>query len=191
MDWVRHTTVIAALVAAAGLAVTAWGTLKSAQVADDQLAQSKQRQQQEDRRLASRITTWVDGYHSSEGWVRVVVNRSLDPAAVYLQLFTPGTPRSDDTVEFLGTVPPCTRVDIPGSVFENIYASSDSSRPVGGTNGLIVAEPSGVLWVRQDGGELRTPSSVERARVALAGPEFLMMWKAVKTSSLEECSSAT
>ncbi|MFD0427186.1 hypothetical protein ACFQ60_00800 [Streptomyces zhihengii] len=76
-------------------------------------------------------------------------------------------------------------------MFENIYASSDSSRPVGGTNGLIVAEPSGVLWVRQDGGELRTPSSVERARVALAGPEFLMMWKAVKPSSLEGCSSAT
>lgn len=84
-DWYRrsdmgkHTAVLAAVVAAASLAISAWGTWKSAQVADDQLAQSRDQQQKALTKQASLVTSWA------ESNAAVVANRSLDPASVFLR----------------------------------------------------------------------------------------------------------
>lgn len=61
VEWEKHTAVIAAVVAAVGLALTAWGTVKSAQVADDQLTQSQEQREDSVRSQASRITMWAQG----------------------------------------------------------------------------------------------------------------------------------
>lgn len=67
MDWSKHTAVLAAIVAAVGLGFTAWGTAKSAQVADDQLAQSRDAQQQEEKAQASAVTMWEEWKFSTGG----------------------------------------------------------------------------------------------------------------------------
>ncbi|MEU6012433.1 hypothetical protein, partial [Streptomyces sp. NPDC047453] len=102
---------MAAAVAAASLAVTAWGTYKSAQVADDQLAQSRDANEKEAKAQASRISWWIE---SSDAQDLVFANRSLDPAWIWLYIQT-GDQIRTDTGELLqaGELPPCTRISIP------------------------------------------------------------------------------
>ncbi|MGW4759399.1 hypothetical protein [Streptomyces chartreusis] len=105
-DLAKHTTALAAFVAAVSLAITAWGTWKSAAVADDQLTQSSQAQAEAERDQASRIAVWAEGDRI------VVANRSLDPAYVTFQVALSADLHWPDFVD-VGTVPPCTRVAIP------------------------------------------------------------------------------
>ncbi|MEJ8662198.1 hypothetical protein [Streptomyces sp. MS1.AVA.4] len=191
----KHTTVLAAVVAAAGLAVTAWGTLKSAQVADDQLAQSKERQTQEERKLAARVTSWL------EPKATVIANRSLDPAVLYLWVLGHHSLKPDAraVMMLLGTAPPCTRLEVPNSLIADIVRKRTGSE-VYGFQSLIIVEPSGKLWERRPGGALREPTTdiwfrittgqAARGIGALPGKELLTS-SSVKSSGLEECGSAT
>ncbi|NEC31670.1 hypothetical protein [Streptomyces rubrogriseus] len=116
---------LAAVVAAAGLGVTAWGTLVSARVAEDQLAQSKVQNEERDRRQASRINWWEEWTAGTIGDDESVfiANRSLDPA--YAWLWVEVTAKKDTNVGSFekratftatwGTVPPCTLLSIPNS----------------------------------------------------------------------------
>ncbi|MEI5011946.1 MULTISPECIES: hypothetical protein [unclassified Streptomyces] len=193
----KHTTVLAAVVAAAGLAVTAWGTVKSAQVADDQLAQSKERQAQEERKLAARVTSWL------QPEATVIANRSLDPAVLYLRVLGHPSllPGSRAVLMLLGTAPPCTRLEVPDSLIKGIVKERTGFE-VYGFQSLIIVEPSGNLWERRPGGALREPEFETGWRIttgmAARGKEGkgtppgkeLLTSSLVKSSGLEECGSA-
>ncbi len=114
-DLAKHTAVLAAAVAAASLAVTAWGTYKAAQVADDQLAQSRANNENGERAQASRISIWGEGKQSTR---IVLANRSPDPVWAYAYLPSGDTPyipglRDSGDLLWAGALPPCTRLTVP------------------------------------------------------------------------------
>ncbi|MCX4564683.1 hypothetical protein OHA02_52350 [Streptomyces phaeochromogenes] len=155
MDWTRHTAVAAAVVAAAGLAVTAWGTWKSAQVADDQLARSKEAQ-------AAMITLWA------EGDVLVISNRSADPAVTAIQIKSKPSNKVREWAHLsagdginryyamLGQLPPCTRLELTADVRKKLLGT-DRLRII---VGLSIADARGSWWHRQMDGELRNDTHV-------------------------------
>ncbi|TFE55608.1 hypothetical protein E3E14_05585 [Streptomyces sp. ICN441] len=176
MDWAKHTTVLAAVVAAVGLAVTAWGTLKSAQVADAQLAQSKEQQEDRDRRQIALISFWGEG---ADDKVVVVVNRSLDPASAWLVAGRLSPANSEDPAAYLslGVLPPCQR-----SAFRY-------DPMVGGTGpveALLVSDANGKGWVRRVDGTLRGTKSLPGVSALGRGhvPPFV---EAVEYTTLEQC----
>lgn len=114
-DWAKHTAVVAAVVAAVSLALTAWGTYKAAQVADDQLTQSREHQEAEAQAQASRVTIW------KEPSALVLGNRSLDPARAYVGWIGYGKGR----LLPVGTLPPCTAVEIPRNARTGGLAAKD------------------------------------------------------------------
>ncbi|MFF3489589.1 hypothetical protein ACFYXC_41165 [Streptomyces sp. NPDC002701] len=71
--------IVAALVGAASLSVTAWGTYWTAQVAEDQLTQSKEHNEDKARAQASKVTFWLERPKGESRDELVIVNRSLDP----------------------------------------------------------------------------------------------------------------
>ncbi|MEU9072108.1 hypothetical protein AB0D60_35140 [Streptomyces sp. NPDC048306] len=145
MDWAKHTTVFAALVAGIGLGVTAWGTLVSAQVAHDQLAQSKEQRTEESKRQASRITSW------REPDATIVANRSLDPADVYLDIEAITDDNATSTT-FLGTVPPCVRVRIPSSALEaHMDVDEPDNYEAAWVTSLGIIDTYGQIWKRTVG----------------------------------------
>ncbi|MFG2867550.1 hypothetical protein [Streptomyces sp. NPDC048338] len=183
---------VAALVAAAGLAVTAWGTLKSAQVADDQLTQSKERMAQEDRKVASRATTWQSGASL------IIANRNLETTVVYVSLRQP--PKGWPVVVRLGITPPCTRFEVPLKPIQD-EVERLTREGSWGFSSLFVGEPSGRLWERRPEGGLRAipvgvvlenthitdvDPYVIGANIADRGKDVLAS-RAVKTEGLEEC----
>ncbi|MFI9213887.1 hypothetical protein ACIGW7_37855 [Streptomyces sp. NPDC053253] len=152
VDWVRHTAVLAAAVAAAGLAITGWGTVKAAQVANDQLAQSRERKDQEQRRVVSKVTSW------SEDGATVFANRSLDPSRTFVTVYvvTAADPGSVWLL-LVGTMPPCSRVTIPDSVMKTAATGEKDPYVDFHVHSLVMSEPSatGALWERNDEGGLR------------------------------------
>ncbi|MFJ9416725.1 hypothetical protein ACIRPT_21385 [Streptomyces sp. NPDC101227] len=138
--------------AAASLAITAWGTYKAAQVADDQLAQSKEDSEKEERSQAARMTMWGDGK------VSVVANRSLDPvwAAFFLNDQANRESRSHRvTYIFVGVVPPCTAVTVPKTVtLSKAAALSPGPNTDWIFQGLHFMTADGQAWVRWNDGRL-------------------------------------
>ena len=137
MDWAKHTTVFAAVVAATGLAISAWGTLKSAQVADDQLSQSRESAQEQLRQQAVRVTMW-----GTKNAV-VIANRSLDPVTGVARSYFLSS-SSDGT--YLGVIPPCSQVSIP------LATSQIAHQPE-----LLFLDADGREWAREPNGRLAGP----------------------------------
>lgn len=134
-DIARHATVLAALVAAASLAVSAWGTFKAAQVADDQLAQSRDNTEAATRRQVSQITMWLqplDGHRTY-----VIANRSLDAASLYLQIDY--GPDGHEAAHLLrvGVAPPCTRMELCVRSAHLAIRTPPRNRPRRGPTGSI------------------------------------------------------
>ncbi|MFI9780453.1 hypothetical protein ACIHCV_38230 [Streptomyces sp. NPDC051956] len=187
-DWARHTAVLAAVVAAVSLAITAWGTYKSAQVADDQLAQSKEDGEKEERSQAVRISMWGDKK------VSVVANRSLDP--VWTAFFLSDKQRRERhdnsvTYVFVGVVPPCTAVTVPKSV-TFARATSFAAPPGPHTDwifvGLHFMGNDGQPWVRWNSGELTKVTGPPSKKVIRQQKEGgLMADDRAKQSRLSEC----
>lgn len=215
MDWAKHTTVVAALVAAAGLGVTAWGTLMSARVAEDQLDQSKEQRTERSMSQASRITAWAEGDNA------VVANRSLDPADVYLDALVVGSkklavrgPKPQRDLVYVGTVPPCLRLSIPGDVLRSTtlydvgHTQSDPKNPGSiYVTSIMIVDANGHVWERRNGSPLGPVSdhdekfAVSFAMARLAHMPLLRIdpdtavplasTPAVKTKGLEQCGSDT
>ncbi|MFI0813388.1 hypothetical protein [Streptomyces echinatus] len=167
MDWVRHTTVIAALVAAAGLAVTAWGTAKSAQVADDQLEQSREEQEKEERAQASAVTAWLEGLAEGDETL-IIANRSLYPVPVAVDGMRKWdkepvtdsegnsiiTTVSQEHTIALGVLPPCTRVTLSHDLL--LKHSTDVKAPDDFDPSLIFfMDATGQHWQRGLSGKLK------------------------------------
>ncbi|MFI5634837.1 hypothetical protein ACIA8E_36920 [Streptomyces sp. NPDC051664] len=102
-------TIVASL---GSLATTGIGTIWSARVAADQLAQSREQDDARKRAQASRISIWTEVDDSGERRLHLA-NRSVDPVArveVFLSIYPPGG-RTLDSVTFpvlMGSLPPCT-----------------------------------------------------------------------------------
>lgn len=170
-DWARHTAVLAAVVAAVSLAITAWGTYKSAQVADDQLAQSKEDAEKDERSQAARLSMWGNIK------VSVVANRSLDP--VWAAFFLNDKQRREKhdnsvTYVFVGVLPPCTAVSVPKAVtFAQATSFAASPGPHTGWifQGLHFMDNNGQAWVRWNGGELTKTAGPPSKKVILQQKE--------------------
>ncbi|MEU5281688.1 hypothetical protein AB0G87_35370 [Streptomyces asoensis] len=163
-DWAKHTTVLAAVVASVGLAVTAWGTLKSAQVADDQLAQSREQHDEDVRAQASLISFW------SEPGKTVVVNGSRTPASAWLRLapvhaWFDAEKRKrqwgygfDDRTFWLGLLPACKRIEIPSKLLLAVGAAPVFVPEAAGpwyARELTITDASGNGWQRTYDGLLQ------------------------------------
>ncbi|WP_328736549.1 hypothetical protein [Streptomyces bobili] len=119
------------MVAAASLAISAWGTWKSAQVADDQLSQSKDARDDDLRQQVSRITYWPE-----DGKV-VIANRSYATAYAYMSYGTL------EGVLDIGLLPPCTLLSFDRSVL-NPPVDVD----------LAIVDASGRSWRRTSVGQI-------------------------------------
>jgi hypothetical protein len=149
VDWAKHTTVLAAVVAAAGLAISAWGTLKSAEVANDQLAQSRDDQTKEERAQAQAVTMWHD-WNKNRVETVTVSNRSLAPVAVALW-GVDGLETTRQVFTYLGVLPPCTRATFTGHQIDEATIPKVLDLWVGG---LLFRDSAGVEWQRTSGGYL-------------------------------------
>ncbi|WP_159107691.1 hypothetical protein [Streptomyces ardesiacus] len=191
-DLAKHTAVLAALVAAISLAITAWGTYKSAQVADDQLKQSREEDENSQQAQASRFTAWVERDKI------VIANRNLDPVSGYIFVSygkkASGRPAVVTYVD-LGVVPPCTAVRLPREV---VYARADASSKYTGIArriaGLHFTTSDGQSWDRwnRKGGELTSTADVPPPQHFGAVPDDkgLMDHKEAKISALTQCGGA-
>ncbi|GGT43930.1 hypothetical protein [Streptomyces chromofuscus] len=176
VDWAKHTTVLAAAVAAAGLAVTAWGTLKSAQVADAQLDQAREQQEDRDRRQVALISFWGEGENDS---VVVVVNRSLDPASAWIRAVPPDSSNPKDGGFYpLGILPPCQRMEFP---LEKLFTGG----PAYLVEALLISDANGKGWMRRVDGTLRTSQS--RPSVSALGQGRPPRFVGAEYTKLEEC----
>ncbi|MFD5856053.1 hypothetical protein [Streptomyces chartreusis] len=192
MDWTKHTAVLAALVAAVGLALSAWGTLKSAQIANDQLAQSRDAKAAEDRAQAERVTRWRES-----DWF-VVANRSNDPVSVYLWFYFGGeAPNFDDLGDKNGVyfqMPPCQSAKVHIAALDqylrsgsNAYSFDPDDSGVEEAGDVIwyesmnIVDAHGHMWERLRDGRLIGPSpsqDIDHERLVSRGPSMLEFLKA-------------
>ncbi|MFI8206733.1 hypothetical protein [Streptomyces sp. NPDC085937] len=195
MDWAKHTTVVAAMVAAAGLGVTAWGTLISARVAEDQLVQSKVQSEERTRRQASRITYWEEGDEAT-----VVANRSLDPVNLYLTVNyfhaaeDPNDAGRGQVLVAVGTLPPCSRLAIPEAQLEGVIPNEEREGfYVFSVSEISFTDTYGQRWTRDIDGTL-THGWPELPNRELGDVREFMKWlkgASRKMSALDECGAAT
>ncbi|MFB7371960.1 hypothetical protein ACFC0D_19190 [Streptomyces sp. NPDC056222] len=190
-DWAKHTAVLAALIAALGLGVTAWGTVKAAEIANDQLAQSREQQEEDARKVASSVTFWPE-----RGGL-VITNRGLDPVEGTVRLNFPLSAENELYMRLpVGAIPPCSRLDIP-----EVTISRTSERVIRRTSGaiwepfvvdaLIVQAPSGKPWIREEGKEIERakPADLLLGSHPPHGARELATNSSVKLTALEDCGS--
>ncbi|MER6616280.1 hypothetical protein [Streptomyces xantholiticus] len=143
----KHTAVLAAVVAAVSLAISAWGTYKSAQVADDQLAESREKDKAEERAQASRISMWGEPQNV------VFANRSLDAVSISLIFYG----RTAIPMP-LGEIPPCKAVYMKRSDLEPYVVtwSKITKRPIPKVQQVALAfrDAAGLAWIRTSSGKL-------------------------------------
>ncbi|MGW4086961.1 hypothetical protein ACWEGS_28415 [Streptomyces sp. NPDC004822] len=203
---------LAALVAAAGLGVTAWGTLVSADVAEDQLAQSKVQKEERDRRQASRINWWEEQTERDAGDRSVfIANRSLDPAYVWLwveiQAYQGANrgpfPQQVKFTATWGTVPPCTLLSIPDAdtrmalmgitpvLTEDMkFVDPDPKHYFARFESFGFTDTQGQTWRRSDShGGLTLDPSPWKTINEYEAVSIPIRREGVKTEPLEECGS--
>ncbi|WP_345666409.1 hypothetical protein [Streptomyces venetus] len=170
------------------LAFTAWGTWKAAQVADDQLAQSKEQQVADDRKQAALINFWV------EKDTTVIANRSLDPAAVWAAARSKTSPSdSPGFMYWVGMLPPCNRIEIPNEVLDDFFQSPLTDEPFRGPYSIArldVADAKGRGWTRSVSGQL-SASSAAMPAPSKVGDSALLSDPAVRVVDLETCGTPT
>ncbi|RAJ76986.1 hypothetical protein K377_06155 [Streptomyces sp. PsTaAH-137] len=176
--------------AAASLAITAWGTYKAALVADDQLTQSKEASIKETRAAASLVNWWRDGDDNA-----TIANRWLDPIWVSMYFHQgkqPTTKRGPDTYVFIGVLPPCTAVQVPYDrlVAEASRRTSGTARGAWHPEGIQYFLSDGTWWVRNGNSLLLEPA--QAVPTGLANPRQrggLITGPRASSTALQECTS--
>lgn len=191
VDWAKHTTVFAALVAAAGLGVTAWGTVKSAEVANDQLAQSRNNQDRTEKAQAQAVTMWLDWNKDQVGTV-TVSNRSLAPISVALWgadgLKGWKGYENSPVYSYLGVLPPCTRATFTRSQINQATMPKTVDLWIAG---LLYRDSAGVKWQRSSSGHLaRTEKSPPFLDLVEAGPFARPAMREAVRAPEEECGTS-
>jgi hypothetical protein len=157
--------IAAAFVGAASLSVTAWGTYWSAQVAEDQLAQSKERDEDKRADQASKVTFWKERAQASAGDTLVIANRSLDPVSyVRVHVTVRQGKRESAVVEVAAAgsssmLPPCSAIRVTS---DGLLRST--GKPVGGVatvevNAFEFYDSTGNSWHRFNEGVLKAGGS--------------------------------
>ncbi|GHB82140.1 hypothetical protein GCM10010306_090860 [Streptomyces umbrinus] len=159
-----YALIAAAVVGAVSLAVSAWGTYWTAQVAEDQLAQSKEQDAEKKKDQASKVIFWVEGgsgIFPGIGTRLVITNQSQYP----LTLLTVGfriTEQRDERTEWssvarvaTGGVPPCSelRVEADDLLHTNGKPVGDGPAALGVLS-LGFVDSKGEAWWRDESGRL-------------------------------------
>ncbi|MEU7662468.1 hypothetical protein [Streptomyces lincolnensis] len=162
--------------AAVGLGVTAWGTVKSSQVADDQLDQSREQQLASDRQQVAQVNFWV------EGGKTVIANRSLDPVSIYFSTRPVNDPAVSSPFQWLSKIPPCKRVLLP----DRLLTPNDRDPQV--LASLLVIDTDGRAWLRDHAGRI-DPASAD-VPIAIA-PVYVdrLSGKDAQATDLDTCGS--
>lgn len=162
-------TVVAALAAAGGLIFSAWTGYYSVQTAQDQLDQSREDADRELRQQAVLVSTWTQvtgGSSAPPGepgeTSGFITNRSLDPVDhVIVSIFAGGSepnvdaarPKGPQTMFYLGSLPPCSRVTIPAvAVKRALTVPLDVDYKIAGVSFVDVY---GQQWARVSSGPLQ------------------------------------
>ncbi|CAL9329124.1 hypothetical protein SUDANB96_00037 [Streptomyces sp. enrichment culture] len=157
--------IAAAVVGAVSLAVSAWGTYWTAQVAEDQLAQSKEQDADEKKDQASKVVFWVEGGNGifpGIGTRLVITNQSPYP----LTLLTVGlriTEQRDERTEWSsvarvarGGVPPCSELRVEAGDLRHTNGTPVGDGPAAlGVLSLGFVDSKGEAWWRDESGRLQ------------------------------------
>ncbi|MFB8402243.1 hypothetical protein [Streptomyces sp. NPDC055912] len=171
-DWTKHAAVLAALIAAIGLAVSAWATVKAVALADIQLTQAHEQKDEEERQHVSRVAFWGEGDDKT-----VVANRSTDPVRLWLRVLT--TSKSLD-YKPIGTLPPCKRLEIP-------LAVNPSGRTIVDVKALVITDRNGKSWERRSDGTIHPV--LELPFSGWWGGTNVLLWDGFKAFDIEGCGS--
>uniref|UniRef100_A0AAU1I9I2 Uncharacterized protein n=1 Tax=Streptomyces sp. NBC_00180 TaxID=2903632 RepID=A0AAU1I9I2_9ACTN len=175
IPWIAICTVLTALIGIASLAFTGVATFYGAEVAKDQLDQSREQADEETRWQASRVTYWIDA--ASRTPSVHIMNRSPDPVSQVSMAFFVRLPDGEQNLLFpvaVGELPPCSELVISMSALRYSKGTAWNKEswyfPVAGRTTSLVADQSvphgawfdgvprfdfvdreGVDWNRSDG----------------------------------------
>ncbi|MEU9061683.1 hypothetical protein AB0D13_23190 [Streptomyces sp. NPDC048430] len=152
---------IGAVAAISSVVFTGWATYVSAKVAQDQLEQSREDNEKEERRQASRVTFWTEGSSlGSVGLTVHLVNRTPDPVnRGHIHVRTPKKSATDvyDVTGDVPAVPPCSELVFKMADQKAGIPDPASGKPRGMalTGGLPpwkyeFVDNNGVVWVRME-----------------------------------------
>ncbi|MFI5852548.1 hypothetical protein [Streptomyces parvulus] len=157
-------------------------------MADDQLAQSKEDGEKEQRAAASRVTWWGDGGESI-----TVANRTLDPVLVTMFLQTREMKEQKSSWAnyiYFGVVPPCTSVSVPEAAVRD-EATRRNSGEDWLLRGVHFVLSDGTSWVRHANNRALAATEVPLP-TGLANPEQpggLLADPDATTIRMEQCRS--
>ncbi|WP_143659366.1 hypothetical protein [Streptomyces sp. M1013] len=144
------------------------GTYWSAQVAEDQLEQSKEQDEDKAKDQASKVTYWLEDHESDNqkqlGASRnrlVIVNRSLDPVKQvgFLYRAYEGEMRGSVPIfrpaaaggSWIPTIPPCSKITVESTSLLNEDGSPVSHVAVSDVSEMAFNDAKGVAWHRVRG----------------------------------------
>ncbi|WP_331749881.1 hypothetical protein OG529_35870 (plasmid) [Streptomyces longwoodensis] len=184
-------TVVGAVAAILSVFFTGWATYISAEVAKDQLEQSREESEKEERQQASRVTFWMEAYPNFDSPQTVhLVNRTPDSVTrvmVHVEATAASGGGWHRLTGFAFSVPPCS--DLMFKMSDQIANSNARESGVrfvpGFTNieGLFFADASGVTWIRE-------PDSLSRVRAlteAAAKRKGSFIIQKMKVRRVEPC----
>ncbi|MEU9576266.1 hypothetical protein [Streptomyces chilikensis] len=153
--------IVAALAGAAGLSVTAWGTYWAAQVAEDQLAQSKEQDEDKQKDQASKVTFWKERMKAGDGDTLVIANRSLDPVSYVRVHVTVRYWKGEDLTASVvaagssSALPPCSALRVTSAGLMRSFGKRAVGSAAVDVNAFEFYDSKGKVWQRTDDGVLR------------------------------------
>lgn len=128
-NWERLATITAAAAAAIGLVFSAWTTYISQEVARDQLAHSKDQDEESQRSQAASANAWVEQRWKSGVAALVISNRSFEPLKdvvvgmiVFGYVGEEQKPLRVATISIADSIPPCSKVELH---LKDVYATDE------------------------------------------------------------------
>ncbi|MFE2419700.1 hypothetical protein [Streptomyces hokutonensis] len=180
-------TITAAAAAAVGLVFSAWTTYISQEVARDQLAHSRDQDEESERSQAASADAWVEQRWTSAVTVLVVANRSPDPLKdVVVGMIVEGSAEAGKKylkvaiISAADSIPPCSKVELH---LNSIYAADGKENvPLEGVTVydyfLSFRDANARKWERDKHGSLhqipgKSDNSTQDEYLSLGGtPEY-------------------
>ncbi|MFF8932524.1 hypothetical protein ACF1AO_35300 [Streptomyces longwoodensis] len=187
---------IGAVAAILSVFFTGWATYISAEVAKDQLEQSREESEREERQQASRVTFWMEAYPNFDSPQTVhLVNRTPDSVTrvmVHVEATAASGGGWHRLTGFASSVPPCS--DLMFKMSDQI--ANNNGRESGvrfvpeftNIEGLFFADASGVTWIRKPDSLSRVRALTEEA-VKRKGSFILQKMKVKRVEPCDEYSS--
>ncbi|MER5949521.1 hypothetical protein ABT127_26065 [Streptomyces sp. NPDC001904] len=190
LPWTTIGTVVGAMAAIGGLIFSGVATYYSAVVAQQQLEQTREDSEKEDRSQAARVNFWTEEPAKGSEQTLHLMNRSLDPVTDITALLWGD---SDAGIQ-LEVLPPCSELDLKLSELTQAIDGGRIKLPSGEFSIFMqYTDSDGKLWERS---QTELTEGDEEDSEDLAGDKFTLPPYSVarahvtKTAPLKECGLA-